>query len=465
MAFTRKKTITDMTTGGIAGHLLRFALPLLLGNVFQQLYNTVDSWVVGNYVSNAAYSAVGTINPIVNLFVSFFSGLATGCGVVVSQYFGAKREDKVSKAVHGGFVLILLLGVAVTVGGIAVSPILLGFMQVPEEAFIEADIYLRIYCAGLLFLVVYNLGAAILRAVGDTNRPTYYLIATAVVNIVLDLLFVLKFRMGVAGVAWATVIAEAVSMVLVMLALIREKSAIRFRFGELFTTDRNIIRMIASIGVPSGVQMAITSFSNIFVHSYINHFGMEMMSGYASYLKCEKFLQLPLQSIQLSVTTFAGQNIGAGNLKRVREGTKTGFVISTVISAVLSLGLWFATPRIALFFNPDPASAQKAALIMRIIIPFFMIHIISCILAGTLKGAGDSRNVMVIMLSSYVVFRQIYLYLMTKFVANTEIVVICGIGSAWVVAAILISIYYRKNSERIFLAAVPPETRKRIQDA
>ncbi|MCQ2401875.1 MAG: MATE family efflux transporter [Lachnospiraceae bacterium] len=450
----KKKTV-DMTSGNIARHLVRFALPLLFGNLFQQLYNTVDSWVVGNFVSNEAYSAVGTINPIVNLFVSFFTGLGTGCGVVVSQYFGAKREDKVSTAVHAGFFMIIALGIFMTVFGIAISPALLNFMKTPAEAFADADKYLKIYCVGLISLTVYNLCAAILRAVGDTKRPMTFLIVTAVVNIILDLLFVLKFGMGVEGVAWATVIAEFVSMVLVVITMMREKSAIKFIPGKLLSPDFSVMKRIAGIGVPAGIQMAITSFSNIFVHSYVNYFGIGMMSGYASYLKIEKFLQLPLQSMQLSVTTFVGQNIGAGNLERVRKGARAGYVMSIMISAVISATLWFTTPYISAFFNSDPVSVEYSTMMIRLIIPFFMVHILSCMLAGTLKGAGDSRNVMIIMLSSYVAFRQIYLYLMTNFVANTEVIVMVGIGAAWVVATILISIYYRRNSERIFLNAIP----------
>lgn len=443
-----------MTSGNIAGHLLRFALPLLLGNLFQQLYNTVDSWVVGNFVSNEAYSAVGTINPIVNLFVSFFSGLGTGCGVVVSQYFGARREEKVSTAVHAGFFIIIALGVFMTVFGIGISPALLRFMKTPAEAFADADRYLKIYCVGLISLTVYNLCAAILRAVGDTKRPTVYLIVTAVVNIILDLVFVLCFGMGVEGVAWATVIAESVSMVLVVIAMMREQNAIRFIPKKLFAPDFGMMKKIAGIGIPSGVQMAVTSFSNIFVHSYVNYFGIGMMSGYASYLKVEKFLQLPLQSLQLSVTTFVGQNIGAGNIARVRKGTRTAFTMSFLISAGISVFLWFTTPYISAFFNSDSVSVGYATMMIRLIIPFFMVHILSAILAGSLKGAGDSKNVMIIMLSSYVAYRQIYLYLMTNFAANTETVVMVGIGSAWAVATLLISLYYRKNSERIFLAAM-----------
>lgn len=451
---TVNRKMIDMTSGNIAGLLLRFALPLLLGNLFQQLYNTVDSWVVGNFVSNEAYSAVGTVNPIVNLFVSFFTGLGTGCGVVVSQYFGAKKENGVSTAVHAGFFMIIALGIFMTVFGIAISPALLRFMKTPDSAFADADKYLRIYCAGLISLTVYNLCAAILRAVGDTKRPTIFLVLTAVVNIVLDLLFVLGFGMGVEGVAWATVIAEFTSMVLVVITLMREKSAIRFIPAKLLRPDFVIMKRIAGIGIPSGIQMAITSFSNIFVHSYINYFGIGAMSGYASYLKLEKFLQLPMQSIQLSVTTFAGQNIGAGDLKRVRQGSRTGFVMILLVSAVLSAALWFVSPYVSAFFNNDPESVMYSVKMIRIIIPFFIVHLISAILAGTLKGAGDSRNVMIIMLSSYVLYRQIYLYLATNFIANTVPVVMVGIGSAWAVATILIAVYYRHNSARIFEAAV-----------
>lgn len=461
LSFGKKKT-TDMTSGNILKLLVLFAWPLLLGNAFQQFYNTVDSWVVGNYVSSEAFSAVGTLNPIVNLFVSFFTGMSTGCGVVVSQYYGAGRADKVSTAVHSGFVIILVMGLAVTFGGILISPLLLKLMNTPAEVSAEANTYLKIYCCGLIFLTVYNLGAAILRAVGDSARPTIYLIVTAVINIILDLLFVIAFDMGVAGVAWATVIAEAVSMILIMVALSREKSAIRFRFRNLLHPDWAILQQIISIGIPAGVQTAIISFSNIFVHSYVNAFGTSMMGGYAAYMKVEKFAQLPQQSIQLALTTFVGQNIGYGNIKRAKEGVRVTMALSLGITAAVCLMMYFTAPYLVGFFSPDAAVIEIGSWVIRLMIPFTLIHSICPVFAGGLRGAGESRSIMFIMIGSYVVYRQIYLYLMTNYVANTPQIVVLSVGTAWLLATFIVGVYYFVRSDEIFRNAVPEASKHRI---
>jgi len=461
LSFGKKKKL-DMTSGNILKLLISFAWPLLLGNAFQQFYNTVDSWVVGNYVSSAAFSAIGTISPIVNLFVSFFTGMSTGSGVIVSQYFGAGREDKVNITVHSGFVIILIMGAAITFGGILLSPLLLTLMNTPAEVFTEADIYLKIYCSGLVFLTVYNQGAAVLRAVGDSTRPTIFLIITAVINIVLDLLFVLVFGMGVAGVAWATVIAEGISMVLVMITLYRDKGAIRFRFKGLAHAEKGIVKQIVGIGIPAGVQSAIISFSNVFVHSYINYFGTTMMGGYAAYMKVEKFAQLPQQSIQLALTTFVGQNIGHGNIKRARQGVKVSMALCVGIIFVISILMYITAPYLVGFFNPDPGVIELGAWCIRLMVPFTIIHAATPIFAGGLRGAGESRSIMFIMVGSYCVFRQIYLYLVTTYIANTELSVVLGVGFAWAVASVSVALYYIINSKRIFHRAVPEASRHRI---
>lgn len=453
MSIFRKKKDVDMTTGSIPGHLIRFALPLLLGNLFQQLYNTVDSWVVGNYVSNEAFSAVGTISPIVNLFISFFSGLSVGAGVVVSQYYGARKDHKVSEAVHGGFLLVLSLGIVLSVLGMGLSPLLLRLMNTPPEVFAEANTYMRIYCSGLLFLVTYNMAAAILRAVGDTTRPFYYLVATALINIALDLLFVLRFHMGVAGVAYATIIAEAVSMILAMVSLMREKGSIRFRFRELFRPKKDILRSIVRIGLPSGLQLGITAFSNVFVQSYINHFGTDVMGGWTCCTKIERVAQMPVQSLNMSLTTFVGQNIGNGNTERAKKGVKAGFRIGfAVVATVTAISCIFA-PQLAAFFNSKKEVVEAGALMIRVLMPFFIINLWINSHAGALKGAGDARSVMYMILSGYVGFRQIYLYIMSHYISNTMIPIVLGGPVGWLFTMVLITVYYRKNVDRVFEAA------------
>ena len=317
----------DMTKGSITKHLINFALPLMVGNLFQQLYNMVDTWVVGNFVSNEAFSAVGTVTPIINMLIGFFLGLSSGAGVVISQYYGAQREEKVRQAVHTSMVLTFLLGIVFTAAGILMTPLMLRLMKTPAEVAPEQTTYLTIYFAGVMGLLIYNMGSGILRAVGDSRRPFYFLVVSAVLNTALDLLFVLRFGMGVEGVAWATVIAQAVSALLVIVVLLRTQQAVRLIPRDL-RIHLPVLRQIIRVGVPSALQMAITAFSNVFVQSYINSFGADCMGGWTAYTKIDQLMLLPMQSLALSATTFVGQNLGRGNEPRARQGVRRALAIA-----------------------------------------------------------------------------------------------------------------------------------------
>ena len=284
----------DMTTGNITRHIISFALPLLIGNIFQQLYNTVDTWVVGKFVSNEAYAAVGTVGPIINMLIGFFMGLSSGAGVVISQYYGAKRFAEVEKTVHTAIAMTLILGIAFTGLGLFMTPYMLTLMKTPENVLPESTAYLTIYFSGILSLMLYNIGAGILRAVGDSKRPFYYLVVCAVMNTVLDLVFVIQFKMGVRGVALATILSQATSAVLVMITLLRTDECIRLRLGKL-QLHWEMLKKIFRVGIPAAIQMAITAFSNIFVQSYINFFGDNCMSGWTTYAKVDQLLFLPMQ--------------------------------------------------------------------------------------------------------------------------------------------------------------------------
>ena len=301
--------------GSITRHLIQFALPLLAGNVFQQLYNMVDTWVVGNFVSNEAFSAVGTVGPIINMLIGFFMGLSSGAGVVISQYYGAHRPEKVRDTVHTAMVLTLVLCAVFTALGLALIPAMLDLMNTPAEVLPESTAYLSIYFSGITGLLIYNMGSGILRAVGDSRRLFYFLVVSAVLNTGLDLLFVIRFHMGVAGVAWATIIAQAVSAVLVLAVLMRTvlmrtDSCVRVELRRL-RVHWDMLKKIVRVGIPAALQMAVTAFSNVFVQSYINHFGADCMSGWTAYTKIDQLMFLPMQSLALSATTFVGQNLGA----------------------------------------------------------------------------------------------------------------------------------------------------------
>ena len=439
----RKRHDVDMTQGSVFRHLLLFSLPLLAGNIFQQLYNTVDTWVVGNYVSDAAFSAVGTVSPIINMLIGCFMGFSSGAGVVISQYYGAKKFDKVQQTVHTAIALTILLTVSFTILGITITPVMLRFMKTPDEVFGQSSAYLTIYFSGMAGLLFYNMGAGILRAVGDSKHPFYYLVVAAVTNTILDLLFVIVFRMGVEGVAYATIIAQALSATLTMLTLMRTSSCVRLDWKQI-RFHGAILRQIIHVGIPAALQMAVTAFSNVFVQSYINQFGKECMGGWTAYSKVDQLLFLPMQSLALAATTFVGQNLGIGQSDRARKGVRTSLVMALCSTVVLSTGVILAAPTLVAFFNKPPEVVTYGTLFLRHLSPFYLLCCVNQIYSGALRGAGNSRAPMVIMLASFVLFRQAYLYVVSHFISNTILPLAMGYPAGWLVCSTLILLYYRR---------------------
>ena len=441
----RSRRETNMTEGSISRHLIDFAMPLLIGNIFQQLYNTVDTWVVGNYVSNEAFSAVGTVGPIINMLIGIFMGLSSGAGVVISQYYGARRDQEVSDTVHTSMMMTLILAVVFTFLGIFIAPVMLHMMKTPDNVFPESLAYLRIYFGGIVGLMVYNMGAGILRAVGDSQRPFYFLIVSAVINTILDLVFVLAFHMGVEGVAWATVIAQVVSAILTMYVLMRAHSSIRVNLSQL-KIHMAEMKKIIRVGIPAAIQMAITSFSNIFVQSYINYFGADCMSGWTAYAKIDQLILLPMQSLALSSTTFVGQNLGANLPERAAKGIRVSLLLSVIATVVLMIPvLIFARPLVG-FFNAKPEVVEYGATLLMWMSPFYVLCCVNQIYAGALRGAGNSKAPMIIMLASFVVFRQIYLYVMANFISNEIIPIAMGYPAGWLICSAATLIYYKHTS-------------------
>ena len=439
LSFGRRKDV-DMTEGNITRHIISFALPLLIGNVFQQLYNTVDTWVVGNYVSNEAFSAVGTVGPIINMLIGFFMGLSSGAGVVISQYYGAKRNQEVHDTVHTAMVMTLVMGVAFTAIGLAMTPFMLRLMNTPDNVMPESTAYLTIYFSGILGLMVYNIGAGILRAVGDSQRPFYFLVVCALINTVLDLLFVLVFHMGVEGVALATVIAQSTSALLVVITLMKTDTCIKLRLRDL-KINFAMLGKIFRVGIPAAIQMAITAFSNIFVQSYINYFGDNCMSGWTAYAKIDQLLFLPMQSIALASTTFVGQNLGCNQVERAKKGVSQALLIAMVSTVVLMIPVMaFASPVVA-FFNSKEEVVEIGTMLLHWLSPFYVLCCFNQIYSGALRGAGNSRAPMIIMLSSFVAFRQIYLFIMAR--AWNEIIPIAmSYPAGWLLCSTLTAIYY-----------------------
>lgn len=438
----RKEYTTDMTQGSILLHLAWFAWPLLLGNLFQQLYNVVDTWVVGNYVSNEAFSAVGSMAPAINTLIGGFTGLSNGATVVISQFWGARRPDDVRRTVSTALTMTFALGVILSAVGILLIPSLLDWMRVPAPVRPDAVVYLTIYFGGLTGLLLYNMGAGILRAVGDSVRPFFCLIFSTIMNIGLDLLFVLRFHMGVEGVAWATVITQVIAAGMVLLLLIKTSTCVRW-YPRESRIDRNIMKSVAYIGLPNAFHMMIMSFSNMFVFGYINSFGTDTMSAWTVYNRIEPFMALPTQSLALACTTFTAQNIGRGDLKRTKKGVRIALFMSlTQAAATALLAVTFA-PSIVRFFNAKLEVVECGAQIIRLLVPFFMMNCVSLIYSGALRGIGQTWLPTAIMLTALVGLRQGYLFVMANYISNTVVPIVMGFPVGWFSCAVGVYLCYK----------------------
>lgn len=445
-----KRGDVNLTEGNIWWQIIYFAIPLLLGNLFQQLYNMVDTWVVGNFVSDAAFAAVGTVAPIINTLIGFFMGLASGAGVIISQAYGRRDTNEVKSAVLASTIMTLVMGVAFTIIGVAFTPMMLDFINTPDEVTIEATTYLQIYFAGVIGLMIYNMGAGILRAVGDSKRPFYFLVVSAVMNIVLDLLFVIKFGMGVAGVALATVISQLTSATLVTIVLLKTSSPVKLVISELLHSIRHIKELsvvfgkIIRVGIPAALQMAVTAFSNVFIQSYINFFGKECMAGYTAYAKIDALLFMPMQSLSLSATTFVGQNLGANKPVRARKGANTALIISIISTVILAIPVMIFAPELVVFFIDVDSAVSYGTLFLRFMTPFYLLCTINQVYSGALRGSGNARAPMIIMLTSFVAFRQAYMFVMANFISNTVIPIVAAYPAGWALSSILTIIVYLK---------------------
>ena len=441
MSTKAKTTSRDLTEGNIAKQVLLFSLPLMLGNVFQMLYNTVDSIVVGNFVGTQALAAVGSTTMIVNLFVFFFNGFSIGASVVVGNLFGSRNMKKLHDAIETVLTSSFILCVIFTIISVLGVRPMLRFMSTPEDVFPEAVTYLRIYFAGISGLLIYNIGSGILRSVGDTTRPLYFLILTSVLNIILDLVFVIVFRLGIAGVALATIIAQFISAALILLLLTGTQDVYKFTWTDM-KVDFDILKRVFAVGLPAAVQQVITAFSNIFVQSYINYFGSGVMAGWSCYNKIDMFIMLPMQSMAMAATTFVSQNIGAGKLKRADEGTRTTIILTEVITFVVACLIWlFAAPALHLF-TQDEAVIQFGVTFLRTNVFFLMFNCVNHVLAGAMRGSGDSKGPMVIMLTGFVAIRQIYLYIMAHFISNTPAAIGFGYPVGWMMTFVMMVSYF-----------------------
>ena len=436
-------TVKDMTTGNIWKQLIVFMIPLLVGNIFQQFYNTIDSVVVGNYVGKDALAAVTSTSPISIMLVGFFMGMSTGAGVVVSQYFGAKDTKSLRRSVHTAIMLTIILGILFMIIGYLITPVMLKFMDTPDSVMNDADKYLKTYFLGILGLMLYNMASGILRAVGDSKTPLYVLIFSSIMNIVLDLLFVIVFKLGVFGVALATIIAQFLSSFVVLFILFRSKDVYSLRIREL-CLDFDILKKIVKIGFPAGIQTAIVSFSNVFVQSYINHFGADAAAAWGVYTRIDAFAILPLQSMGLSITTYVGQNAGANKKKRINDGIKIALVIAVLITTIICVPLVIFAPTIASLFNKETLVIAYAATFIRVNEFFDIVACTNQIHAGALRGVGNAIVPSIVMIFSFVVFRQIYLKIVSM-LTSSIIPIAWGYPAGWICCSIILFIYFKRH--------------------
>ncbi|MDO4293061.1 MAG: MATE family efflux transporter [Eubacteriales bacterium] len=432
-----------MTEGSIWKTILFFSVPLILGNLLQQMYNTADSIIVGNVVGSNALAAVGSSTALINLLIAFSQGAAVGAGVVVSQFLGAQNREGVQDAVHTALSIAALLGVALSVAGILLSPQLLEWMRTPEEVMKESVAYLRIYSAGLVFNVIYNMAAGILNAVGNSRRSLLYLAVASVTNIVLDLVLVAGLSMGVAGAAVATDISQALSGFLTILFLIRVPQSYQVKLGRL-GIKKEMAGKIVRVGLPTGIQNMVISFSNVLVQSSVNGFGAAAMAGFGAYMKVDGFNILPVMSFSMAVTTFTGQNIGAGRTDRVQKGMWVtilmGFLYTVATGALL---LIFSRSVIGLF-SRDAAVIDYGVQAMKYFCPFYFLLSIMHGLAGTIRGTGRSVPPMVILLASLCVFRIFWIWLVLPLFHTIDGVFVLYPVS-WAVGVVLMILYAWKG--------------------
>ena len=443
----------SLTEGPIWKAMLLFALPVFLGNLFQQFYNAFDSWVVGRFIGDTALAAVGSSGSLIFMMIGFFNGVAMGAGVIIARFYGAKDYDRMRKAIHTDVAFGLTAGILLTVMGVTFSPVILRWMGTPEEVLPESVIYFRYYFCGVTFTVMYNIFVGILHAVGDSRHPLYYLIFSTFVNVVLDLVFVAVFHMGVGSAALATTISQGVSAVLCCIHLMRVKGEpfqLRIReIGFHWSSFQNIVRF----GLPSGVQNSVISFANIVVQSSINSFGAAAMAGCGAYSKLEGFAFLCVTCFSQALSTFVGQNLGAKNYDRVKKGVGFGIACSVILSEVVGILSYVFAPQLIGFFNDSPEVVDYGVRHMSTICLFYFLLAFSHCIAGIMRGAGKATVPMFTMLLCWCLIRVSYITIALRFVNRLE-TVSWAYPITWTCSSIVFLIYFLKadwihNFERI----------------
>lgn len=435
-----------MTEGNIFKQIVKFSIPLILGNLFQQLYNTVDSIIVGNYIGSDALAAVGSTGSLINLLLAFCVGASAGAGIVISQFFGARDEKGMDVAVHTTLAISAIAGLVMTAIGVLFTPGLLRLMGTPADILPSSSLYMRIYFAGIFFSVVYNFAAGILNAVGNSAKALQYLMIAAGSNVVFDWLFVVVFHMGVEGVALATDIGQFLSFVFILRFMMKSKEMYRVELKKIRIDGKTAVKII-KVGIPTGIQNMMISFSNVVVQSSVNSFGAVLMAAFAAYVKIDGFNILPVLSFSMAATTFTGQNVGAGQYERVKRGMWTALMMGIGYTVLSSVGiLLFGRQIIGVFVN-DAEVIKLGCYILKFFCPFYFMLAIIHVLAGTIRGTGKTIPPMLIILMSMCVFRVIWIRITLAMFGDMKWL-FASYPVSWLVGAVAMILYTWKGNWR-----------------
>lgn len=431
----------SLTEGSIWRSITLFALPVFFGNLFQQLYNAFDAWCVGNYIGDEALAAVSSSGSLIFMMVSFFNGLAMGAGVVIAQSYGAKRYGDMRKAIHTAIAFGLIAGIVLTVAGVALTPMILRWMGTPEDVLPRSIQYFRYYFCGAIFIVMYNIFVGILHAVGDSKHPLYYLILSTGVNIVLDMLFVAVLGFDVGAAAIATTISQGISATLCLVHMLRVDAPYQVHLRQI-RIDKHSLGQILRFGIPSGVQNSVISIANVVVQANINSFGKAAMAGCGSYSKLEGFAFLPVTCFSQALSTFVGQNLGAGQHDRAKKGAAFGIICSCLVAELIGILSWIFAPQLIGLFSDSAVSIQLGAKHMRTICLFYFLLAFSHCVAGVLRGAGKASVPMFTMLACWCVFRVCYISIAIELVPQLTTVSM-AYPITWILSGIVFAIYFK----------------------
>ena len=434
----------DLTEGSIRRVLLSFALPLFLSQLFQQLYNSADALIVGNFLGKEALAAVSSSGPLIHLFIGFFNGAATGAGVVISRYFGAQDRERVRKAIHTNVLFSLFCGLFLSLVGVLLTPHILRWMGTDPDVLPLSESYFRWYFAGAAAIVMYNVLKGVMTALGDSRRPLYYLIFSSVLNVLLDLLFVGALHGGVAAAALATTLSQGISALLCLVHLLQKDQIYTLKAKEL-KIDSAILREILRIGLPTGVQMSVISIANVLVQRNINSFGADAMAACGSYAKVEGFVFMPITCFSLALTTFISQNLGAGRLDRVKAGSRFGLLASVLAAESIGVAVFLLGPRLIGLFNSDPAVlaiGQKQCTIESL---FFCMLAFSHTVAGICRGAGRAAVPMLVMLGVWCVLRIAYITIAMSLCHDIRLL-FWAYPITWTISAAIFFLYYKRSN-------------------